>query len=100
MRNDEFNSSLIIPHSSFPSGAERARTANPRVANAVLSQLSYGPESGGGLYGEPLAVSRPDQPAIDRTRNTCFCFKFGDFVKVRPSSILSSVNEASPLQTA
>jgi hypothetical protein len=28
-------------------GAERARTANPRVANAVLSQLSYGPESRG-----------------------------------------------------
>ncbi len=25
-------------------GAEQARTANPRVANAVLSQLSYGPD--------------------------------------------------------
>src|SRR4051794_22152110 len=25
-------------------GVERARTANPRVANAVLSQLSYDPE--------------------------------------------------------
>ena len=24
-------------------GVERARTANPRVANAVLSQLSYDP---------------------------------------------------------
>ena len=28
-------------------GAERARTANPRVANAVLSQLSYGPVKSG-----------------------------------------------------
>ena len=25
-------------------GAEGARTPNPRIANAVLSQLSYGPE--------------------------------------------------------
>src|SRR5213595_2453824 len=32
-------------------GAERARTANPRVANAVLSQLSYGPE---GFLSKPV----------------------------------------------
>ena len=32
------------PGNTYINGAERARTANPRVANAVLSQLSYGPE--------------------------------------------------------
>ena len=29
--------------SSYPSGASRARTGDPRLAKAVLSQLSYGP---------------------------------------------------------
>ncbi len=39
-------------------GADRDRTGNPRVANAVLSQLSYGPQAlhrigneCGGQYG-------------------------------------------------
>ena len=30
---------------SFNGGAKRARTADPRLARAVLSQLSYVPES-------------------------------------------------------
>gem|GEM_PF-3942799 len=41
----------ILPNRSFrpppprtKTGDERTRTANPRVANAVLSQLSYVPE--------------------------------------------------------
>lgn len=34
-----------MAHRPILNGAERARTANPRVANAVLSQLSYGPET-------------------------------------------------------
>jgi hypothetical protein len=34
---------MTIALNKAENGAERARTANPRVANAVLSQLSYGP---------------------------------------------------------
>lgn len=35
-----------MPPEGVPSGAGRVRTDDPRVANAMLSQLSYGPRVG------------------------------------------------------
>src|SRR4030095_14857656 len=49
-------------------GAERDRTANLCVANAALSQLSYGPSSGieeRGRYGEPAGVATTGGPTPD-----------------------------------
>ncbi len=42
-------------------GAGRARTANPRVANAVLSQLSYGPP---GWCGRSYPISGPSSSIV------------------------------------
>lgn len=43
------------------SGAERDRTADPHVANVVLSQLSYCPERRA-IYGASLALSSENSP--------------------------------------
>lgn len=49
MKDEQAKTRVFLLHPSECildfTGAERARTANPRVANAVLSQLSYGPYS-------------------------------------------------------
>ena len=53
-----------VPH-PFPSGDDRGRTGNPCLAKAVLSQLSYVPDTTGhfqGNCGDP-PVTPPPQPA-------------------------------------
>ena len=47
-------------------GAERARTANPCLAKAVLSQLSYGPE-----FFRRVSISSPGDGLNDADAQTC-----------------------------
>ena len=40
---------ILLKYSNKICGADRDRTCDPRVANAMLSQLSYSPKTGNAL---------------------------------------------------
>ena len=51
-----FGEKNTLPQSSGDSGAERDRTADPHVANVVLSQLSYCPKANPKISKYPSKV--------------------------------------------